>query len=185
MTKKFYMAAAFLLGAGQPTVAQVSDDVNVDVTIQVAAPEVFLSNLNDLSVTYDGTALGGNQADSFCIFAGESFLLTLTSSNGANGDFILAGDGSGIIYDVNIIADFDFEPITDDGETFDHAVTETIDGTSLSTDPTCSEGDNMLLEIIFPLGGANNLDVVTASQLSDGAEYLYQDVLTLTLAPSI
>lgn len=166
-----------------PALAQVSDDVAVTLTVQTSGQQVSVLNLNDFTLTYDGATLAGSQTDLFCLFAGDNFALTLDSSNGVGANFFLAGSGSNIVYDVNIIADFDFEPITSDGLTFDHAVTETIDGTNLSTDPTCSEGDNMTLEILFPLGGANGLDVVAAAELSDGAPHPYQDLLTLTLSP--
>jgi len=163
--------------------AQVSEDVDVTLTIQTAGPQVTLLNLNDLTLAYDGASLSGSQFDTFCIYAGDFFSLTLESINGTGTDFFLAGSGANILYDVNIRADFDFEPITEDGLTFDHAVAETIDSTNLLTDKTCSEGDNMHLEILFPLGGSNGLDVVTAAELSDGTQHLYQDQLTVTLAP--
>lgn len=183
--KKIVLAAsvALLFSSATKAVAQVSDDVDVTLTVQTPGPQVTLLNLSDLTLAYDGAALSGSQADTFCIYAGDFFSLTLESINGSGTDFFLAGSGANILYDVNIRADFDFEPITDDGLTFDHAVTETIDSTNLLTDETCSEGDNMILELLFPLGGSNGLDVVTAADLSDGTQHLYQDQLTVTLAP--
>ncbi|MDJ0921733.1 MAG: hypothetical protein QNI84_11440 [Henriciella sp.] len=186
--KHLSVITAVAIGLVAPTAAQVSEDVQVTLTVQTEVPDpIALSGLDDVAVSYDGMVFTGVSDDSFCLYAGEEFLLTLVSANGVGADFFLAAPGaqSNIVYDVDVTSDFGSGAITSDGLTFDHDVQETIDGTGLSTDPNCAEGDNMLLELSFPTGSANGIDVVSANELSDGATYTYSDLLTMTLTPSL
>ncbi len=169
---------------GGPAFAQVSDTIGVRLTIQTKPKEILVSGLDDIAIGYDGAAISGDPGDAFCLFADSNFTMKFASRNGQAGRFFLSGSGRPIVYDVNVRSGSGLTPITE-RDFFEHNIAASIPKNAVFEDRTCANGDNVRLEISFPEDGQFGLPTVTDQDLSDGKPHTYQDLLTVTLEPTL
>jgi hypothetical protein len=191
-------AAAIGLSA-TPAAAQSAEEtitVSLDVTIDI--PDPVISGLEDVSLSWTEipTSAGSvSDLQTFCVFTPTQFFsMTATGANSNGGSFVVEDsaqtdpDLQQIIYSVVMRDAFSGANTSLGG--FGNGLQVTgIDSDLFNTDATCSDGENVSLEISITgssrPGGSPNTNTSILEQIADGLTHNYSDQLTLLVEPEI
>ena len=168
----------------QSAVAQISESVDIAMSIQKEASVVAISGLDDFSLSYDGSGVVGQSEDSFCLYSStDNFTFNLEGLNEVDTRFNLVSDGLPAVRYLPII-----EFLNGDGSLSSERITSvtyfrgtdvTVNGSNYMTDETCTDFDNVQLavEIVGAAGAFEAID--------DNLEHIFSDTLTMTITPEL
>ncbi len=182
------LSAIALLATGAVN-AQVTESVEVGVTIQKEAPVVTISGLDSaMTSSYDGDRFSEVLRNNFCIYSSTvNFSFMLEGTNDQGGDFFLSAPGETLLgYHPSLAQASPTGNIEANltGElTAGEAVS--IDGNEFVQDETCTDYENVILALSFyAYGNPNDLNTVYDS-IDDGLEHVFTDTLTMTVTPEL
>ena len=193
--------------AASPAAAQNAEEtLNVALTVEIDIGQAVVSGLDDVSFDVNelpdtsgsvSTGFSARNVQRFCLFTPTQFFsLTATGvTNNTDSHFLLVDAAQTdpnldkLRYFVNI-ADIFSGPRTSIGSFRNGAAVTRIDSNLFNTDATCSDGDNLELQIsaapntgILDSDLRDNGEVVAA--IADGQPHNYTDQLTLLVEPEI
>lgn len=182
--------------ATSPAAAQSTDEtINVGMEVTIASEEPVISGLADVSLTWDKepspTAVVSD-VQTFCLFTPTQFFtMTATSFQSELGftsfrmfnDLAPDPDNAYLRYNV-VFRDAFSGSNASLGSFFSRTPVSDIDSNLFNTDATCSDGDNVSLEI--SVVGNDQVDSSNTNEdilleLSDGVTRNFSDQLTIVI----
>ena len=183
-----------------PANAQSAEEtVTVSLDVTIAIPDPVISGLEDVSLSWTaipGTIHRVRTIQAFCIFTPTQFFSLTATGAATNGSINFVVEDSAqtdpdldqLLYGISIRYSSSGSNVSLGNFRSGVQVTG-IDSDLFNTDATCSDGENVTLQVTIagdshPAGSPDTNDSILV-QIADGLTHNYTDQLTLLIEPEI
>lgn len=192
-------AMALSLGASPIAAQSAEETINVGLELNVGLEDPVISGLEDISLSLTETPtvlLSVSDLQIFCVFTPTRlFTMTATSFQGLSvggrfrmfNDLAPEPDISYVIYNV-VFRDAFSGTDASLGTFLSGTPVSGIDSSPFNLDPSCSDGENVSLEVSITGGDSEGSGLTNAKvleQFGNGVAHNFNDQLTILIEPDI